>query len=345
MLYFWLAMPKKMLSLHFYKNTIFVKTREEIKSIAIQCIKDEAEAVTKLTGFIDDNFLDCCEALYNNHNGRVIVCGIGKSANIAQKIVATFNSTGTPALFMHAADAIHGDLGMVQKHDIVICLSKSGNTPETNLLIPMIKDRGNKIAAIVGNTDSYLATHADWVLNCTVSHEACPNNLAPTASSTAQLVIGDALAVCLICMRGFSPEDFARVHPGGALGKQLYMTVDDIFRDNEIPQVGPHAGLNEIIYEISSKRLGVTAVIDNNSIVGIITDGDLRRMLEKNPDPRHVTAEDIMSRNPKTIEYNQLAIKALDIMRKHNITSILVTENGQYAGIIHLHDIIKEGII
>ena len=192
-----------------------MKTREDIKHIAIQCIKDESEAISKLMDFIDDDFMDCCEAIYNNNEGRVIICGIGKSANIAQKIVATFNSTGTPALFMHAADAIHGDLGMVQKHDIVICLSKSGNTPETNLLIPMIKSRGNKIAAIVGNTHSYLAAHADWVLNCTVSKEACPNNLAPTASSTAQLVIGDALAVCLICMRGFSPEDFARVHPGG----------------------------------------------------------------------------------------------------------------------------------
>ncbi|MBP5412786.1 MAG: KpsF/GutQ family sugar-phosphate isomerase [Bacteroidales bacterium] len=295
--------------------------------------------------FIDDDFMDCCEAIYNNNEGRVIICGIGKSANIAQKIVATFNSTGTPALFMHAADAIHGDLGMVQKHDIVICLSKSGNTPETNLLIPMIKSRGNKIAAIVGNTHSYLAAHADWVLNCTVSKEACPNNLAPTASSTAQLVIGDALAVCLICMRGFSPEDFARVHPGGALGKQLYMTVEDIFRDNETPMVSPTTDLNKIIYEISSKRLGVTAVIDNNTIVGIITDGDLRRMLEKNPDPRHIIARDIMNPSPKTIDHNQLAIKALEIMRKHNITSILVTENDKYAGVIHLHDIIKEGII
>ncbi len=322
-----------------------MKTREDIKHIAIQCIKDESEAISKLMDFIDDDFMDCCEAIYNNNEGRVIICGIGKSANIAQKIVATFNSTGTPALFMHAADAIHGDLGMVQKHDIVICLSKSGNTPETNLLIPMIKSRGNKIAAIVGNTHSYLAAHADWVLNCTVSKEACPNNLAPTASSTAQLVIGDALAVCLICMRGFSPEDFARVHPGGALGKQLYMTVEDIFRDNETPMVSPTTDLNKIIYEISSKRLGVTAVIDNNTIVGIITDGDLRRMLEKNPDPRHIIARDIMNPSPKTIDHNQLAIKALEIMRKHNITSILVTENDKYAGVIHLHDIIKEGII
>ena len=322
-----------------------MKTREDIKHIAIQCIKDESEAISKLMDFIDDDFMDCCEAIYNNNEGRVIICGIGKSANIAQKIVATFNSTGTPALFMHAADAIHGDLGMVQKHDIVICLSKSGNTPETNLLIPMIKSRGNKIATIVGNTHSYLAAHADWVLNCTVSKEACPNNLAPTASSTAQLVIGDALAVCLICMRGFSPEDFARVHPGGALGKQLYMTVEDIFRDNETPMVSPTTDLNKIIYEISSKRLGVTAVIDNTTIVGIITDGDLRRMLEKNPDPRHIIARDIMNPSPKTIDHNQLAIKALEIMRKHNITSILVTENDKYAGVIHLHDIIKEGII
>lgn len=322
-----------------------MKTKGEIKKIAIQCVKDEAAAVSKLVDYVDDDFVRSCELIYNNNEGRVIVCGIGKSANIAQKIVATFNSTGTPAIFMHAADAIHGDLGMVQKHDIVILISKSGNTPETNLLVPMIKTRGNKLIAIVGNVDSYLAKHADFVINSTVSKEASPNNLAPTASSTAQLVLGDALAVCLIHMRGFSKEDFARVHPGGALGKQLYMTVDDIFKDNEIPFVSPDARLSQIIYEISSKRLGVTAVIDKGSIAGIITDGDLRRMLEKTPNPQHVVAKEIMSRHPKTIASNQLAIKALEMMKKHNITSVLVTKDGNYAGVIHLHDLLKEGII
>ncbi len=323
----------------------FTMTKEEIKKIAIQCIQDESEAVVRLKDFINDDFVACCEAIYNNNNGRVILCGIGKSANIAQKIVATFNSTGTPALFMHAADAIHGDLGMVQKHDIVICLSKSGNTPETNLLIPMIKMRGNKIVAIVGNTDSYLAKQADFVLNCTVNKEACPNNLAPTASSTAQMVIGDAIAVCLINMRGFTPKDFAKVHPGGALGKQLYMTVADIYKNNEVPVVNSQTPLTKIIYEISSKRLGMTAVIDNNQIVGIITDGDLRRMLENNHDTQNIVAKDIMSPSPKTIEYNQLAVRALELMKKYNITSILVTENGKYVGVIHLHDLLKEGII
>lgn len=322
-----------------------MKTKGEIKKIAIQCVKDEAAAVSKLVDYVDDDFVRSCELIYNNNEGRVIVCGIGKSANIAQKIVATFNSTGTPAMFMHAADAIHGDLGMVQKHDIVILISKSGNTPETNLLVPMIKTRGNKLIAIVGNVDSYLSKHADFVINSTVSKEASPNNLAPTASSTAQLVLGDALAVCLIHMRGFSKEDFARVHPGGALGKQLYMTVDDIFKDNEIPFVSPDAHLSQIIYEISSKRLGVTAVIDKGNIAGIITDGDLRRMLEKTPNPQHVVAKEIMSRHPKTIESNQLAIKALEMMKKHNITSVLVTKDGNYAGVIHLHDLLKEGII
>ena len=322
-----------------------MKTKGEIKKIAIQCVKDEAAAVSKLVDYVDDDFVRSCELIYNNNEGRVIVCGIGKSANIAQKIVATFNSTGTPAIFMHAADAIHGDLGMVQKHDIVILISKSGNTPETNLLVPMIKTRGNKLIAIVGNVDSYLSKHADFVINSTVSKEASPNNLAPTASSTAQLVLGDALAVCLIHMRGFSKEDFARVHPGGALGKQLYMTVDDIFKDNEIPFVSPDARLSQIIYEISSKRLGGTAVIDKGNIAGIITDGDLRRMLEKTPNPQHVVAKEIMSRRPKTIESNQLAIKALEMMKKHNITSVLVTKDGNYAGVIHLHDLLKEGII
>ncbi|MDR0606445.1 MAG: KpsF/GutQ family sugar-phosphate isomerase [Bacteroidales bacterium] len=322
-----------------------LKTREEIKQIARQCIIQEKEAVENLLNHIDEQFISCIEEIYHNDAGRVIVCGIGKSANIAQKIVATFNSTGTPAIFMHAADAIHGDLGIIQKNDIVMCLSKSGNTPEITLLVPMIKMLGSKVVAIVGNVNSYLAKNADYVINCTVSQEACPNNLAPTASSTAQLVTGDAMAVCLIAMRGFSSEDFARIHPGGTLGKRLYLKVEQLCKTNEVPQVSSHADLNTIIYEISSKRLGVTAVIDNGEISGIITDGDLRRMLEKNANPQQIMASDIMSKNPKTIDIQNLAVNALEIMRNNNITSILVTEKGKYAGIIHLHDLLKEGII
>ncbi|MDR1879223.1 MAG: KpsF/GutQ family sugar-phosphate isomerase [Bacteroidales bacterium] len=322
-----------------------MKTKEEIKQIAKQCIRQEAEAVATLLEYVDDSFVACVEELYRNEKGRVIVCGIGKSANIAQKLVATFNSTGTPAVFMHAADAIHGDLGIIQKHDIVICISKSGNTPEISLLVPMIKMLGSKIIALVGNTNSYLAKNADYILNCTVNKEACPNNLAPTASSTAQLVLGDAVAVCLIAMRGFSANDFARIHPGGVLGKQLYLKVEQLCKENEIPQVTPDADLNTIIYEISSKRLGITAVIDKGSIAGIITDGDLRRMLGKNIHPQGIKATDIMTKNPKMIDINQLAVTALEMMRNNNITSILVTENGNYAGVIHLHDLLKEGII
>lgn len=322
-----------------------VKTRQEIQEVAKQCIRQEADAVNQLANYIDEQFVAAVEDIYRNDEGRVIVCGIGKSANIAQKMVATFNSTGTPAIFMHAADAIHGDLGIIQKNDIVICLSKSGNTPEITLLIPLIKMLGSKIIAIVGNTDSYLAKNADYVLNCSVFQEACPNNLAPTASSTAQLVIGDAIAVCLIAMRGFSPEDFARIHPGGTLGKQLYLKVEQLCNANDVPQVNPSADLKTIIYEISSKRLGVTAVIDNGEIAGIITDGDLRRMLEKSDNIQQVTAKEVMSKNPKTIDINQLAVKALEMMRNNNITSILVTENGKYAGIVHLHDLLKEGIV
>ena len=321
------------------------KRKERIKESAKQCIRQEIDAISGLINFVDDDFVGCVEAIFHNHEGRVIVCGIGKSANIAQKIVATFNSTGTPAIFMHAADAIHGDLGIVQKNDIVICISKSGNTPEITVLLPMIKMRGNKIVALVGNTGSYLAKNADFVLNCTVGKEACPNNLAPTASSTAQLVMGDAIAVSLIALRGFSPADFARLHPGGSLGKQLYLKLEQLYKLNEVPKVNPQANLNTIIYEISSKRLGVTAVVDHEEICGIITDGDLRRMLEKHENSQSIIAADIMSKNPKTIEKNELAIHALGIMRNNNITSVLVTDNGKYAGVVHLHDLLKEGII
>jgi arabinose-5-phosphate isomerase len=322
-----------------------LKTREEIKQIAKQCIEQEKEAVESLLNNIDEQFVACVEEIYHNDSGRVIVSGIGKSANIAQKIVGTFNSTGTPAIFMHAADAIHGDLGIIQKNDIVICLSKSGDTPEITLLVPMIKMLGSKIIAIVGNINSYLAKNADYVIDCTVSKEACPNGLAPTASSTAQLVIGDAIAVCLIAMRGFSSDDFARIHPGGTLGKRLYLTVEQLCKANEVPQVSSDANLNAIIYEISSKRLGVTAVVDNEKLSGIITDGDLRRMLEKNINHQQIIASDIMSKAPKTIDIQNLAVNALEIMRNNNITSILVTKEKKYVGVIHLHDLLKEGIV
>jgi arabinose-5-phosphate isomerase len=317
---------------------------EEVKHIAYQCIEQEANAILHLQNLLTDDFVQVVEMIVRNENGKVVICGIGKSANIAQKIVATFNSTGTSAVFMHAADAIHGDLGLIRKQDIVICLSKSGHTPEITLLVPMIKTLCSKLIAIVGNVHSYLAKQADYVLDCTVDKEACPHNLAPTASSTAQLVMGDALAVCLIAMRGFSAADFARVHPGGALGKQLYLKVSDICKNNQTPQIAPDANLNAVIYEISSKRLGVTAVIENRQIKGIITDGDLRRMLEKNQGLQNLFAKDIMSTNPKTIEADALAVKALEIMRIHAITSLLVTHNGLYEGIVHLHDLLKEGI-
>ena len=319
----------------------------DIKQYAIQCIAQEAEAIGRLKDLINDDFVACVNEIYNDNEGRVIVTGIGKSAIIAQKIVATFNSTGTPAIFMHAADAIHGDLGIIQPHDIVLCLSKSGNTPEIKLLLPMIKMMGSKVIALVGNIQSFLAQNADFVLDCTVDKESCPNNLAPTASSTAQLVMGDAIAVCLIAMRGFTASDFARIHPGGTLGKKLYLKVETLCKQNEKPRVSLNDNLNTIIYEISSKRLGVTAVLnDNEDIAGIITDGDLRRMLQNSQQIQQIKASDIMSKSPKVINENELAVKALEMMRSNNITSLLVIDdNNQYVGVVHLHDIIREGII
>lgn len=323
------------------------ESEEKIKEVAIQCIQKEAEAVGLLTGFVDDGFVQSVKTMFHATEGRIIVTGIGKSAIIGQKMVATLNSTGTPAIFMHAADAIHGDLGIIQPHDVVVCISKSGNTPEITLLLPMIRMRDNKVIAIVGNLDSYLAKHADYVVNSTVSVEACPNNLAPTSSSTAQLVMADAMAVCLIALRGFSAADFARYHPGGTLGKKLYLRVEDLSKENARPVVRPTDDLDNVIYEISSKRLGMTAVLDSDDqIVGIITDGDLRRMLSRVSDVHKVKAEEIMSPNPKTIIESELVVKALEIMRRNSITSILVVNNeGRYMGVIHLHDIIKEGII
>ncbi len=316
----------------------------KIKDSAIRTIIQETEAISKLRDYIDKDFIETAKHIYHCE-GRVIVTGIGKSANIGKKIVATFNSTGTPSVFMHAADAIHGDLGIVLKDDIVLCISKSGNTPEITVLIPLIKMMGNKVVGITGNMESYLATHCDFVINTTVPKEACPNNLAPTSSTTAQLVMGDALAVALLELRGFTSEDFAKFHPGGSLGKKLYLTVGELASKNESPEVNPKDDIKKVIIEISQKRLGLTAVIENDIIVGIITDGDLRRMMQTNETFTHLKASEIMSKNPKSIDADELAVRALEIMRQRNITGLLVTQNDKYIGVVHLHDILKEGII
>ena len=322
-----------------------MKTPDEIKHIAIQVIEDEKKAIDQLAGNIDDAFVKAVETLFLT-NGRVIITGIGKSANIATKIVSTFNSTGTPAIFMHAADAIHGDLGMVQKDDVVICISKSGNTPEIKVLTPLIKNFGNTLIAIVGNTESFLASQADIVLNATVDHEACPNNIAPTSSTTAQLVMGDAIAVALMECRNFSARDFARFHPGGVLGKRLYMRVSDLCQRNERPAVRPDASLRDTVLEMTSKMLGCTVVMDNDKILGIVCDGDLRRMMKKHKNLDNLTADDIMSPNPKTIPANEYAIKALNIMRANSITQLIVVDDeGKYISVLHIHDILREGII
>ena len=320
-----------------------MKSREEIKQIAVQVITDEKKAVENLCGYIGDAFAEVVETIFST-SGRVVVTGIGKSANIAAKIVSTFNSTGTPALFLHAADAIHGDLGMVRPDDVVICISKSGNTPEIKVLVPLIKNFGNKLIAMVGNRDSFLAQEADLVLDTTVEHEACPNNLAPTSSTTAQLVMGDALAVALIECRNFTARDFARFHPGGALGKQLYMRVSDLYIQNERPSVAPGTSIADTILEMTSKRLGCTVVEENGDILGIITDGDLRRMMQTHSEP--AVASDIMSSNPKRIMDTEYAVNALQMMRANSITQLIVTDvGGRYLGIIHIHDILREGII
>ena len=320
-----------------------MKNKSTIIETAKQTIKAESKAIANLINFLTEDFENAVNFIRES-KGRVIITGIGKSAIIAQKIVATFNSTGTPAIFMHAADAIHGDLGTIQKNDVVICISKSGNTPEIKVLVPLIKNYGNKIIAITGNINSYLGLNSDFVLNSFVEKEACPNNLAPTTSTTAQLVIGDALAVCLLELNNFSSKDFAKYHPGGALGKKLYLRVHDLIDKNELPQVQPTTPIKDVIIEISKKRLGTTAVIENNKIVGIITDGDLRRMLKDNTDISKLTACDIMSKSPKTIQVDAMAIKALETMESNNITQILVVDDLKYVGVVHLHDLLKEGI-
>ncbi|MBU8892364.1 MAG: KpsF/GutQ family sugar-phosphate isomerase [Bacteroidales bacterium] len=316
-----------------------------IIELAKNTILQESESIRKLADYIDQDFERTVKIIYES-KGRVIITGIGKSANISQKIVATLNSTGTPAIFMHAADAIHGDLGIIQEDDVIICISKSGNTPEIKVLVPLIKSRGNTLIGMVSATDSFLGKQSDYVLKSTIDKEACPNNLAPTNSTTAQLVVGDALAVCLLEYRGFSSEDFAKFHPGGVLGKKLYMRVSDLYKNNEVPQVLLNENVKNVIVEISSKRLGATAVVDDSgTLSGIITDGDIRRMLQKYNSFENLTARDIMSANPKTADSDELAINAFQLMENNHITQLIVIKKDKYVGMVHLHDILKEGIV
>ena len=320
-----------------------MQKNQDILQIANQVIENEADAIANLRPLLDDDFVKVVRLVLESR-GNLVFSGIGKSALIAQKITATMNSTGTTSVFMHAADAIHGDLGMIREGDIVVILSKSGETPEIKVLVPLIKLRGNKIVAIVGNRTSFLAEQADFILDVTVSNEGIPGNLAPTCSTTAQLVMGDALALTLMRGRGFSMDDFAKFHPGGALGKQLYLRVKDLYTKNEKPEVGPDDSLAQVIIEMTKKRLGAAVVTDNGKLIGIITDGDLRRMLMKHPDIEKIKASEIMTPNPKTIDENALVADALNNMRHNSITQLPVVHNGQYLGVIHLHDILKEGI-
>lgn len=316
-----------------------------IQQTALHTIQLEARSVAGLAAFIDASFEKAVEAIHVT-KGRLVISGIGKSAIVAQKIVSTLNSTGTPSLFMHAADAIHGDLGMIQKEDVVMIISKSGESPEIKVLVPLIKNFGNTLIGMIGNTESFLAAHGDIILNTTVSKEACPNNLAPTSSTTAQMVMGDVLAVCLMQLNGFTGADFARFHPGGNLGKRLYLRVADLYTANESPRVLPTASLKEVIVEITEKRLGVTAVTDtDNHVIGIITDGDLRRMLERSDHIQSITAMDILSTRPKTVPPALLAVEALDVLRNNDISQLIVAENNSYLGILHIHDLVREGIV
>jgi sugar isomerase, kpsF/gutQ family len=316
----------------------------KILDFARETIETELYSLGKLTNFLDKDFALSVQTILES-GGRVVVTGIGKSAIIAQKIVATMNSTGTPSLFMHAADAIHGDLGMIQPKDVIICISKSGNTPEIKVLVPLLKREGNPLIAITANRESFLATQANYVLYAYTQKEACPNNLAPTTSTTAQLVMGDALSVALMRMKSFGSEDFAKYHPGGALGKRLYLTVGEAIARNQVPSVAPDTDIRQVIVEISQKMLGVTAVLEGDAIVGVITDGDIRRMLSRYEDIKGLKAKDIMSSHPKTIESSVLAVDALDFMQNHKITQLLVTHSSRYMGVIHLHNLIQEGII
>lgn len=320
-------------------------TTASILRTARETLSIEAGAIMGLVKLLDSQFAQLAEKIYHC-NGRVVVTGIGKSAIIASKLVATFNSTGTSAMYMHAADAIHGDLGMIRDEDIIICISKSGESPEIKLLVPLVKNNGNVLAAIVGNTGSFLARHADMVLDTTVSREACPNNLAPTASTTAQLAMGDALAVCLLKMRGFSTADFAKFHPGGALGKKLYLKVSDLYVQHQRPMVYEDDAIQKVILEITSNRLGATAVVDKKGrITGIITDGDLRRMIEGKTSMDVLKAKQIMGKHPLTVRKDELAINALELMRSHKITQVIVKDKNKYLGMVHVHDLLREGLV
>jgi arabinose-5-phosphate isomerase len=321
-----------------------LKSKIEILEIARKTLQIEAEGINRISTQLNDDFSEIVHQILFL-KARVILTGIGKSAIIAQKIVATFNSTGTPAIFMHAADAIHGDLGMIQQNDLVICISKSGNTPEIKVLVPLLKQGGNKLVAMAGDKNSFLAKEADWLLDTSVEMEACPHNLAPTTSTTAQLAMGDALAVCLLECREFSSSDFAKYHPGGSLGKKLYLTVETLASQNEKPVVKSSATVKEVIIEITRNRLGAVAVVDDGKLNGIITDGDIRRMLNNNTNIDGLTAANIMSKSPKYIDKNELAVNALEILRVNNITQILVGSENKFEGFIHLHDLLKEGII
>lgn len=321
-----------------------MSNHKAILATAKKTIKTESEAIAHLSTLLDEQFAHTVNCIYESL-GRVVITGIGKSAIIASKIVATLNSTGTPAIFMHAADAIHGDLGTIQKNDVVICISKSGNTPEIKMLVPLIKLGENRLIGMCGSLDSFLAENADFVLNTFVQKEACPNNLAPTTSTTAQLVMGDALAICLLELRGFSSQDFAKYHPGGTLGKKLYLRVSDIVGNNLKPQVGVDADVKQVIIEISEKMLGATAVLNNDKIVGIVTDGDIRRMLNKYENINGLKAKDIMTTTPKTIGADVLAIKALKEMRSNSVSQLLAVDGEEYVGVVHLHNLINEGIL
>ena len=321
-----------------------MKLSEQIISSAKETISNEAKAIANLENYIDEEFIKAVEVIYRSE-GRVVVTGIGKSAIIANKIVATLNSTGTPSIFMHAADAIHGDLGIVQDNDVVICISKSGDSPEIKVIVPLIKNFHNVLIGLTGNKDSFLGKQADYVLNSYVEMEACPNNLAPTTSTTAQMVIGDAIAVCLLNLKGFSSRDFAKYHPGGSLGKKLYLRVSDIVSQNMVPMVSAETDVANVIIEISEKMLGVTAVLENDRIIGIITDGDIRRMLKDHGEIKGLKARDIMSADPKTIEQDTLAVVAMEILEKNQISQLLAVENGKYTGVVHLHNLIREGIL
>ncbi len=326
-----------------FKLSVLI-TKENILANAKKTIESESQSIAKLIDFIDDTFAEAVQCIYNS-KGRLVVTGIGKSAIIAQKMAASFNSTGTPSLFLHASEAIHGDLGMLQEGDVVICISKSGNSPEIKALVPLLTRFGNKLIGMTGNMTSFLAKGSHYVLNTTVDREACPLNLAPTNSTTAQLVMGDAIVVCLMEMRDFKAEDFAVYHPGGALGKKLLLRVKDMLEHTLKPEVTPDTSIKKAIFEISEKRLGVTAVVENNKVVGIITDGDIRRMLNDRDTIAELTAKDIMSKSPKTIKSTDMVVDAFNLMEDFSITQLIVVDNGEYKGVLHLHDILKEGIV